>query len=279
MPELPEVETIRRVLEPMVAGKKILSLQVLNPQVIAWPSAEEFCNKLQGRTISGMRRRGKFLQMELENGDRVVFHLRMTGHPRLSDEDEPLNKHTHLILNIEGGMQFRYEDLRRFGRFWLLSGQESDEITGMDRLGIEPESPELTAGYLREHLAKRKMRIKEALLDQSVVCGIGNIYSDEILFVAKIHPEKRCDLLSDGEWEDLARAIPEVIGQWIGLETSSPGGYFAGTGNEGGDGELWKAYGREGKPCTVCGTQMERIKIGGRSSTYCPACQKRTEPE
>lgn len=274
MPELPEVETIRRIIEPQTRGQKILSVELPTPQIIAHPAPEAFSELLTGKTISGMGRRGKFLWLELEGRDRAVFHLRMTGLPLVTPTDYPLAKHTHLILNLLNGNQFRYEDQRRFGRFWYIRADEQDTFTGLNKLGIEPDDPALTADYLKSKLAKRKKPIKEMLHDQSIVAGIGNIYSDEILFAAHVYPEKLCTLLTDEEWDCLAKTIPEIIAWGIDLEDLTPAEYLAGGGKEYRNAEYLRAYGREGTPCARCGTIMERIKVGGRSSCYCPACQK-----
>ena len=163
MPELPEVETIRRIIEPQTRGQKILSVELPTPQIIAHPAPEAFSELLTGKTISGMGRRGKFLWLELEGRDRAVFHLRMTGLPLVTPTDYPLAKHTHLILNLSNGNQFRYEDQRRFGRFWYIRADEQDTFTGLNKLGIEPDDPALTADYLKSKLAKRKKPIKEML--------------------------------------------------------------------------------------------------------------------
>lgn len=274
MPELPEVETIRRILEPQIKGKTILSVELTKPQIIAHPAPETFSELLTGKTIAGMGRRGKFLWLELDGGDMAAFHLRMTGLPLVTPTDYPLAKHTHLALNLSDGMQFRYEDQRRFGRFWYIRTDEPDTFTGLDKLGIEPDDPALTADYLKSKLAKRKKAIKEMLHDQSIVAGIGNIYSDEILFAARIYPGKLCTQLTDEEWECLARTIPEIIAWGIDLENMTPEEYLAGGGKEYRNAEHLRAYGREGKTCVTCGTEMERIKVGGRSSCYCPSCQK-----
>lgn len=274
MPELPEVETIRRILEPQLIGKSVTSVEIRNPQVVAYPEPELFSERITGKTIAGMRRRGKFLWLEMNGCDRVVFHLRMTGLPLVTPADYPLAKHTHLILNLSDGMQFRYEDQRRFGRFWYIRSGEPDTFTGLGKLGIEPDDPLLTVTYLKSKLAKRKKPIKEMLHDQSIVAGIGNIYSDEILFSACIYPEKLCTQMTDTEWERLAESIPEIIAWGIEIEDMTPEEYLAGQGKEYRNASHLKAYGRARKTCVQCGATMEKISVGGRTSTFCPACQK-----
>lgn len=275
MPELPEVETMRRIIGPQIAGQRVLSVTVLNPQVIASPDAAAFSRLLTGQTVAGMGRRGKYLWLAMGGGDRMVFHLRMTGLPLVAPPEFPMDRHTHLVLELSGGNQFRYEDQRRFGRFWYLRGGETDAVTGMDKLGIEPDDPALTADWLEEKLGKRKKPIKETLHDQSVIAGIGNIYSDEILFDAKIHPGKKCRDIAGDEWRRLAGSIPRIIRWGIEIEDMTPAEYLAGRGKEYRNAAHLKAYGRAGQPCLLCGGSMEKTSVGGRTSTFCPNCQRK----
>ena len=275
MPELPEVETVKRIIEPQLTGRTVLAVCVSHPGVIAWPDAGAFAAALTGRAFTGMGRRGKFLLFSLDNGDRMALHLRMTGQALVTSEGFPPEKHTHLTLALSGGVQFRYTDPRRFGRFWYFRQGEADTATGMERLGPEPDDPILTAQYLRQKLATKNRPVKEMLHDQSVVAGIGNIYSDEILFSARIYPETRCADLNAEEWQRLAAAIPAVIAWGIETNSMTPEEYLAGKGREYGNMDGFRAYGRRGKPCSVCGTLMERTVICGRSSCYCPSCQKK----
>lgn len=273
MPELPEVETIRRILEPQMVNQKITDIQVFNSQVIAYPEEELFCKELKGQVISNMTRRGKFLTVYFINGDRLVLHLRMTGQLLVMPADAEVEKHTHLILTLSGENQIRYIDVRRFGRFWYIKSEETDTYTGQDKLGLEPFDEKLTAEYLKSKLSGRKKSIKEMLHDQSIVAGIGNIYSDEILYVAGIYPERKCLELDDREWIRLAEKIPEIMTWGIETNDMTPEEYLAGKGKEYQNMSNLKAYGQAGKPCVKCGTLMEKITVGGRSSTYCPACQ------
>ena len=211
MPELPEVETIRRIIGPQVSGRSITSLEIHNPQIIAFPDADTFSSSLVGCSFTGMSRRGKFLIFHLDNGSRLVLHLRMTGQMLVTPADYQEEKHTHLKAELSDGKQIRYIDIRRFGRFWLLGKDQADTVTGMDKLGIEPDDKLLTANFLIEKLNKRKKAIKEMLHDQTIIAGIGNIYSDEILHAARIYPEKSCNALTNAEWKRLAEQIPKVL--------------------------------------------------------------------
>ena len=274
MPELPEVETMRRILSPQMMGRKIMAVEIRNPQVIAHPAPEAFAQALQDQIISDMGRRGKFLWLSFPEGDREVFHLRMTGLPLVTPPDYPIEKHTHLILRLDDGNEFRYIDPRRFGRFWYIRKDEADSFTGMEQLGPEPDDPILTGDWLKSRLGRRKKSVKEMLHDQSVIAGIGNIYSDEILFDARIHPERLCADLSDEDWQQLSVSIPKVIRWGIEIEDMTPEEYLAGQGKEYRNAEHLRAYGRAGAPCVRCGAIMNRITVGGRSSCFCSQCQK-----
>lgn len=274
MPELPEVETIRRIIEPQIIGRAIQKVEVLNKQVIASPDMEQFVESLTKQKFSNMDRRGKFLIFQLENRDKLFLHLRMTGQLLAMPSDYPAEKHTHLVLHLDNGMQLRYIDVRRFGRFWYIRKDESENITGIDKLGLEPFDEKLTAEYLKNRLSRRKKTIKETLHDQSVIAGIGNIYSDEILYRCGIYPETKCLELSDAAWEKLSHEIPHELSLAIEENKMSSEEYLAGKGKEYRNTPFLKAYGHEGKICSICGSKFKKITISGRSSCYCPICQK-----
>ncbi|MCC8058461.1 DNA-formamidopyrimidine glycosylase [Cloacibacillus sp.] len=272
MPELPEVETVRRILEPQLKGLRIVSVTVNHPAVIARPSPEEFCRLTAGRLISGMSRRGKFLSFCLENGGRIVLHLRMTGSLLLTPPAYPLEKHTHLIFHLDDGGELRFTDLRRFGRFWLIENGEEDIFSGINRLGPEPMDDGFSGDYLMSVFAKRKKAVKSCLLDQEFIAGIGNIYADESLFSAKICPERPASSLTGAEWERLAAAIKEALLLGIEENRMSAEEYLAGKGR-GYRSRYLNVYGRAGKPCRICGELLCRSFVGGRGSVYCPKCQ------
>lgn len=274
MPELPEVETVKRVIEPQIRGLSIADLLIRRPEIIAHPAAGEFRRLLVNRTICGMDRRGKFLMICLDNGSRIILHLRMTGGLLLAPPDFPEEKHTHLVFRLGNGMELRFSDMRRFGRFWFLQKGEADTYSGVDKLGIEPFDKRLTAEYLQTHLGKRKKTIKECLLDQSVVAGIGNIYSDEILFTAGIYPKRPACSLDGKEWESLAAVIPERLIFYIKKNAITPEEYLAGKGQDYRNTPFLQVYGHSKEKCPNCGDTLCRMVIGGRSSVYCPSCQK-----
>jgi formamidopyrimidine-DNA glycosylase len=274
MPELPEVETVRRVTEPQITGRCIADVTVNNAGVIAHPSAEEFCAALAGKTFTGMGRRGKFLLFSFAEGGRLVLHLRMTGQLLVTRADYPMEKHTHLILKLSDGKEMRYADMRRFGRFWYLADGEEYCVTGMDKLGPEPDDPQVTAAYLAQKCAGKKRAVKEMLLDQSVVAGIGNIYADEILFACRIHPKRLCCELSPQEISDLAVKIPQIIAFYVEKNQIPPEDYLRTGGRDYRNTPYLRVYGHAGEPCPVCGTPLEKITVGGRGSVFCPRCQE-----
>lgn len=277
MPELPEVETIKNVIEPQIRGLVIKTVTVKRPEVVAYPAADEFCRILTGQVISHMARRGKFLTIQLTGGDRITLHLRMTGGLLLAPADCPEEKYTHIIFRLNNGMELRFSDMRRFGRFWLLKKDEADTYSGTGKLGIEPLDREFTAKYLSARLGRRKKTVKECLLDQSVIAGIGNIYSDEILFSAGIYPARPAESLNEKEWETLAAVIPERISYYIETNKISPEEYLRTKGREYRNTPFLQVYGHAGKPCPKCRETLCRTVIGGRSSVYCPVCQKKIE--
>lgn len=274
MPELPEVETVKRVLKPQLQGRTIKNIIVNRPEVIARPTADEFCRRLSGQTISGMERRGKFLLILLDGGGRLVVHLRLTGCLLAAPSEMPEEKHTHLIFQFNDSEELRFSDARRFGRLWLISSGETDTYSGIETLGKEPFDSDFSAEYLTARFGKRKKTIKECLLEQSAIAGIGNIYSDEILFAAKIYPARQANSLTEKEWTRLAEAIPQQLSYFIEKNEMTPDEYLETKGQDYRNAPLLQVYGKEGKPCPNCGQPLCRKAIGGRGSTYCPACQK-----
>ncbi len=274
MPELPEVETIKRVIEPQIQGRMITKVAVRRPKVAAYPEADEFCRRLTGQTVSHMSRQGKFLIIHLENKERIVLHLRMTGGLLLAPAQCPEEKYTHVVFSLDNGTELRFSDMRRFGRFWLLREEETDTCTGMDKLGLDPLAPACNAEYLSSHLSKRRKAIKECLLEQTIIAGIGNIYSDEILFTAGIYPARPANSLKQTEWERLAEAIPERISYFIEKNAITAEEYLETKGRDYRNTPFLQVYGHGGSPCPKCRETLCRMVIGGRSSVYCPVCQK-----
>lgn len=274
MPELPEIETIKSVIEPQIKGLTIEKITVNRPEVIAQPSSDKFCKAITGQTISSMARRGKFLIIHLKNESQIILHLRMTGCLLVTPPDYPVEKHTHIIMQLNNETELRFSDTRRFGRFWLIQNGEEDTYSGIGKLGLEPLSSECSAEYLQDRFGKRKKAIKECLLDQSGVAGIGNIYSDEILFRVKIHPARPANSLTAEEWQRLAADIPECLSYFIEKNSITPEDYLQTKGQDYRNTPFLQVYGHNGEPCPNCGSTLCRTVIDGRSSVYCPDCQK-----
>ena len=274
MPELPEIEAVKRVIEPQIQGLAIEQVMVNRPEVVAHPSTDEFCTRITGQFFTEIDRRGKFLILCLSGGDKVVLHLRMTGCLLVTPADYPEEKHTHLVFHLSDSRELRFSDTRRFGRFWLLRQGEADTYTGMEKLGAEPFEPGFSGEYLSTRLGKRKKAIKECLLDQNVIAGIGNIYSDEILFAARIHPERPASTLTKEEWNRLASVIPERLAFFIEKNETTPEEYLETKGQDYRNTPFLQVYGHGGEPCPICGKTLCRTVVGGRSSVYCPTCQK-----
>lgn len=273
MPELPEVETIRRVLLPRLKKRKIIGAQIQDPQVVSAPLPEHFLERIQGQIIEDFTRRGKFLRLLFDGGDYLTIHLRMTGCLTVEPQAAPTEKYTRIELSLDDGSRLRYEDMRRLGKFWFTENGERD-VSGAEELGVEPFDGSLTALYLRRQCEKSKKSVKSMLLDQSIVAGIGNIYSDEILFSAGIRPNKPCAALSENEFERLASSIPERLAFFIEKNAITFEEYSLSKGREYRNTPYLQVYGKGGTPCPACGATLQRIVLGGRSAVFCPHCQK-----
>lgn len=281
MPELVEVETAKNVLAPQITGCTFDEIIINTEKIIQGLAASDFSAKLMGTTISSLKRRGKFLIFVLENRCKLICHFRMTGVLLVTPPDYEDFKHTHIIFKLheKTGLkkELRFIDQRQFGRFWLLEREQSFDGTGIEKLGIEATDDSLTADYLRSRLSKRKIAIKTGLLDQHVIAGLGNIYTDEVLFRTKINPLKPCSMLTDEEWERLAYGIPMLMKFMIERNKISAEDYFKGRGTDYRNTPFLKVYNHAGEPCSVCGTILKREVISGRSTVFCPHCQEDTK--
>lgn len=273
MPELPEVESVRCALEGDLRGARIRAAQLSDMSVAAHPDAQALCRAIAGRTILALRRRGKFLVAPLDDGARLAIHLRMTGRLLLACAGEPLEAHTRATLVLQGGRELRFVDARRFGRLWLLRAGETDVFTGMERLGPEPDAAQMDAAYLRAACGRSRRALKTCLLDQSVVAGVGNIYSDEILFEAGLRPDRPACTLNDEEWARLARCVTGVMRFFTQKNLVTAEEYRKTEGREYRNTPWLRLYGRAGAPCPRCGRPLARIVLAGRSSVFCPDCQ------
>lgn len=274
MPELPEIETVCRTLAPHLCGRRLETVTIYHPDAVKYPCPEAFISGVAGHTVSSLGRRGKYLLISLEHGATLIAHLRMTGRLLCTPAAYERKPHTHLVFALDNGQELRFSDTRRFGGFWLLASGEEDRVSGMHKLGVEPLAPAFCADYLCDKLGKRRSAIKCGILDQQVLAGLGNIYADEALFAAGIHPARLCNSLTAAEWRALARVIPPVLEAAIVNNGTTFSDYLDGEGREGRNMPFLQAYGRAGHSCRRCGATMEKTRIGGRGTCFCPACQK-----
>lgn len=276
MPELPEVETTARILAPELLARTVVAVHGIDyPPLIAPLPPEEFARRLAGRRITALGRRAKFLLLHLDDGAVLAVHLRMSGRLYLSPREAPVERHTHAVLELDDGRALHFRDPRKFGRMRLM---DPEEYASLDRqLGPEPLSPHWDAAALMARLRRRpRARVKALLLDQHFLAGLGNIYSDEALFRAGLHPARPAGSLSPGEVERLHKAIRAVLAEAIDANgtTLSDGIFLFGSGEAGRFAERLRVYGRAGKPCPRCGRAIVRELLAGRSSHFCPYCQR-----
>lgn len=274
MPELPEVETVRRTLETLILGKEIKEVQVLYPKIIKKPEVyEEFADALKGQCVKEIGRRGKFLILYLDDYA-LVSHLRMEGKYALHEASEPIDKHTHVLFTFTDGTQLRYKDVRKFGTMHLfLKGEELSSLP-LEKLGPEPLSDAFTVEYLKPILQKTSRNIKAVILDQTVVVGVGNIYVDESLFRAKIHPTRPASSLTDDEISALVAEIKATLSEAVERGGSTIRSYINSQGQMGMFQLQILVYGKEGESCPRCGSTIEKGKVAGRGTHFCPSCQK-----
>jgi formamidopyrimidine-DNA glycosylase len=281
VPELPEVETVVRDLRPLLLGQRIAAVAQPPRRALRRPWDTAWNERLLGRTITAVWRRGKWIILDLEGGEHLVFHLGMTGQLTAVPAATELPEHTHLVfaLAADGASeerQLRFRDVRRFGSATLFADREALEAF-FARAGLGPEPFELKPADWRRRLAKTNRAIKAVLLDQGVVAGVGNIYADEALFQARLHPARRASDLEPAEAERLRRAVATVLRRAIERRGASIRDYVGGSGLPGGYQEEFLVYGRTGQPCPRCGTAIASMRLGGRSSHYCPACQQQPD--
>jgi formamidopyrimidine-DNA glycosylase len=272
VPELPEVETVVRELRPRLVGKRITALDV-GPHRLRRPWSKAWKSLLLGRRISALRRRGKWIILELEGDRHLVIHLGMTGQLCIYRDREPVGPHTHIIVRLGGGRaQLRFRDVRRFGCALLfLNRMRLERFFQEAQLGPEPF--EVDPKYWRDQLARTRRCLKAVLLDQRFVAGVGNIYADESLFQARLHPARLAKDASRAEADRLRQAIDVVLKRAIDRRGSSIRDYVGGSGRRGEYQNEFRVYGRAGQPCPRCGQPIERVRLAGRSTYFCPRCQ------
>jgi formamidopyrimidine-DNA glycosylase len=277
VPELPEVETVVRDLRPLLTGRRIKSVwtsrfKLRKPWTARWKG------RLVGRQIESVDRRGKWIVLNLDDGEALVFHLGMTGQLTVRPAQRPGGDHVHLKLGLDRGMQvLSFRDIRRFGSATLVKDAKALQKffdaakLGPEPFGVDPE-------YWRQRLKAADRNLKAVLLDQRVVAGVGNIYADESLFEAKLYPGRRACRLTAAEAERLRKAIETVLTRAIKRRGSSISNYVGGSGLQGSYQKEFRAYGRTGEPCPRCKTPIAHMRLAGRSTHYCPRCQPRRRP-
>lgn len=266
MPELPEVETVKNELAPYVIGRAVSGLSLPWEGIVRRSSLEDFRARFIGQTITGVGRRGKYLIFRLSSGQALIIHLKMTGSLWLKDPE----KFVRAIIHLDDGTDIYFRDPRKFGIMWLVD-DESSVGAGM---GPEALGEEFTAKVLAEKLSKRKAPIKALLCDQGLVAGIGNMYADEALFTARIHPMRTGEGLSKEEVKRLHKAIREVLRAGIDDKGASTDTYFRPSGEKGSAHSRFRVAHRRGKSCPLCGTPLERLPVRNRGSYFCPKCQR-----
>ena len=270
MPELPEVETVRTGLEPLLTGRRLDSVEIRDVRLTAPDDPHAIAAELEGERVEAVERRGKYLVVRFESGRTLLAHLRMTGsflHATNGDD-----QYVRAVVKLDDGENVAYRDVRRFGTWRLLEPDELGPYLDF-RLGPEPLGPRFDAAWLGRRLEGRRAPVKAALLDQRTVAGLGNIYADEALSRARIHPLRPAGELTHEEVARLTRAVRGALRLGIERQGATLTDYRRPSGEEGGMQHEFRVYGREGEPCDRCGTPIAKTRAGGRGTWYCPRCQ------
>ena len=274
MPELPEVETVRRGLEPVLTGRRLDHVEILDGRLVRPFDPAEVSAELVGEVVERLERRGKYLIVRFESGRALLVHLRMTGGfaygPAGSLPDDP---HRRAVLTLDNGSDVAYRDVRRFGTWLLLEPGELDPYLA-ERLGDEPFSEAFTPRVLAQRLEGRRAPVKAALLDQRSLAGMGNIYADEALWRARIHPLRPAGTLGRAEVERLHAGVRAALELGIARQGATLSDYRTANGDRGSMQDEFEAYGREGEPCSRCGGPIAKTRVAGRGTWFCPRCQR-----
>jgi len=271
MPELPEVETTRRGIEPHVIGKRVQDV-VVRQGALRWPVPAQLPDLLRGTRILGTARRGKYLLLQTPRGH-LLIHLGMSGSLRIVSAADPVRKHDHVDIRLQGGAILRFHDPRRFGcLLWLTEPPDTHPL--LAELGPEPLSEAFDAAYLLECASGRKAPIKQFIMDSHIVVGVGNIYANEALFAAGIAPQRAAGKVSAARQEALVAEIKAVLARAIEVGGTTLRDFVGGDGKPGYFAQSLQVYGRGGEPCVACGVTLKEIRIGQRSTVFCPKCQR-----
>ncbi|MFC0187909.1 DNA-formamidopyrimidine glycosylase [Fictibacillus aquaticus] len=273
MPELPEVENVKNTLSRLIIGKTIKQVEIRWENIIKLPEPEEFITRLKGQTVERIERRGKFLKI-ICSEDTIVSHLRMEGRYGLFQKEEPADKHTHVFFEFEDGTELRYRDVRKFGTMHLFPKGTEDQFLPLSKLGAEPLSEEFTPKLMKQSFQKTNRSIKAVLLDQQYITGLGNIYVDEALHRAGIHPETPASKLSLHRLKKLHHYIVAILSEAVEKGGSTIRSYVNSVGEQGSFQLTLYVYGRAGQSCRSCGREIVRTVVAGRGTHICQACQK-----
>lgn len=273
VPELPEVETVRRQLNEVLPGRQVTSVEVALPRMLHNVTPKQFSDLITGETFGEIGRRGKFLLLHIGEQARLIIHLRMTGRLTLARSGDTPETHTRMVFGLDGDTELRFADVRTFGTLHYSGTPGEGEPPGLVQMGPEPLEDGFTVHVLAHALARRRAPIKAVLLDQRRVAGLGNIYVDEALYLSGVHPTRPGGELTKDEVETLHGKIRSVLQEALKAGGTTIRDYVDGQGAQGEYQQYLHAYGRAGEPCGRCGTEFVRIKIAGRSSHVCPKCQ------
>ncbi|MDQ3874587.1 MAG: bifunctional DNA-formamidopyrimidine glycosylase/DNA-(apurinic or apyrimidinic site) lyase [Actinomycetota bacterium] len=273
MPELPEVETIRARLQPVLLERRLEAVKIFDARLTRPFDPRSVAASLEGERVAALDRRGKYLVVRFDSGRSLLIHLRMTG-TLVHDENgaRANDPYRRAVITLDNGADIAYRDVRRFGTWLVLDGDELDPYLAA-RIGVEPLGRNFSAAVLAERLAGRRTSVKAALLDQRAVAGVGNIYADEALWRAGINPRRPAGSLAAHELRALHRALRRALAHGIARHGATLRDYRTPGGEPGSMQREFKVYGREGEPCERCGTAIEKIRAAGRGTWYCPRCQ------
>lgn len=273
MPEKPEVITVAKKLEKMLIGRKITGVKVLYERIIESPSVNVFKKRIINQEIHSITTRGKWIVIELDT-DYLLCHLRMEGKFFFRKIGEEVNKHEHVIFELDNGEEFRFADVRKFGRLLLLKKEDLYNSKPYNELGLEPWDKSLTVAYLQDKLKNKRLPIKTLLLDQNIIAGIGNIYVDEILFLSSINPNTVPSLLKEKDLNNIILNTVKVLDKAVSLGGTTIRSYTSEEGVTGLFQNSLNVHARKDEECPVCKNKIVKIRVGGRGTYYCPKCQK-----
>src|SRR6056297_4495 len=275
MPELPEVQTIVTGLNEILKGKTITNTYIYDDMVIGYPDKKQFIEKSKDKKIMYISRRGKYIIVNFDNNQyRLVIHLRMSGKLLYKERQEGREKHTHVVFEFNDNTDLRFNNVRKFGRLYFIEDDKFENAGNIDNLGLEPLSDKFSLKLFKEMLDKRKGMIKPLLMNQEFIAGIGNIYADEALFLAEIRPDRKANNLKEKEIKALYKQLRKILRKGIKMGGTSISDYVNALGETGKFQKELNVYQREGQKCKICGEEIQKKKISGRSIRFCPNCQK-----